>query len=243
MVTFGRRVLFLLPICCLAADLQAQDAGTLPNLAPPPDTYQIERLTALDGLPSSNIVAVEQDEAGFLWFAGQQGLFRYDGYGFEVFPPNTDDSTSLAAGWVETLHVDPNGTLWAGTFGGGLNRFNPETETFTAFRYDPNDDTSLSHDTVTVMLTDSRGTLWVGTHNGLNRFDSETGTFARFQHDPDDDTSLSYDIITQGHGGTLTVESEARPSSSRCRSRASRPLRRNSCGSRHVYAVDLAASS
>ena len=208
MLTLGKQILFLLLGFSLTLALQAQDAGTLPNLTPPPDAYQIERITALDGLPSSSIVGIEQDEEGYLWFAGQQGLFRYDGYTFSTFQNNPDDSTSLAANWVETLHVDPQGTLWAGTYEGGLNRFNPKTETFTAFRHVPGDPTSLSQDTITVLLTDRQGTLWVGTHNGLNRFDPESETFIRFQHDSEDSNSLSNNqvrVLYEDRQGTLWV--------------------------------------
>ena len=92
---------------------------------------------------------------------------------------------------MESLYAGSDGTLWVGTFGGGLNRFDPETETFSHFTHETGNPTSLSQDTVTVILEDSQGILWVGTHGGLNRFDPDTETFTRFLHDPDDSTSLS----------------------------------------------------
>ena len=208
MHTHGKQAFFILLACGLTVGLQAQDAGTLPDLTPRPDAYHIERITAMDGLPISGITAIEQDEDGFLWFGGSRGLYRYDGYTFSPNLHDPADSTSLAANWAEALHVDPQGTMWVGTYGGGLNRFNPDTETFTAFRHDPGDPTSLSRDTVSVLLTDSRGTLWVGTYNGLNRFDPETETFTRFQHDPDDPNSLSNNqvrVVYEDRQGTLWV--------------------------------------
>lgn len=38
-----------------------------------------------DGLPSSEVYQSIQDDAGFMWFATDRGLLRFDGYDFKVF--------------------------------------------------------------------------------------------------------------------------------------------------------------
>ena len=207
MHTLSMRSLLLLLFISFALGVQAQtrpDATTLPQPLLPAPTLghvEIERIDA-PGL------AVVQDHQGFMWFAGWDGLYRYDGYGYTRSQHDPQDSTTLALNWVESLYIDRGGTLWAGTFGGGLNRYNDETDTFTRFMRDPDDPTSLSEDTVTVILEDSRGTLWVGTHGGLNRFDPDTGTFTHYRHDPTDTTSLSNDQVRalyEDRQGTLWV--------------------------------------
>lgn len=90
------------------------------------------------------------------------------------------------------------GLLWIGTWGGGLNRFDPVTEQFTRYRHDPDNPGSLRHNTVFSIYEDSRssGTLWIGTiGGGLNRFDSRTGQFSHYRHDPDNPNSLSHDAV------------------------------------------------
>lgn len=160
--------------------------------------------------------AIAQDAQGFMWFGGKSGLYKYDGYTLTHYRPDPADATSLSHVLVECLYVDRDGTLWVGTTGGGLDRFDPATETFTHYRHDPNDATSLSDDVVTAMLEDSQGTLWVGTGGlgligsggGLNRFDRETGTFTRYLHDPDDSRSLSDNqvrVIYEDRAGTLWI--------------------------------------
>ncbi len=139
--------------------------------------------------------AIAEDSYGFMWFGGNSGLYRYDGMEMIRFQREPYDSTSLSETWVESLFAGSDGLLWVGTFGGGLNRFDPETETFTHFTHEAGNPSSLSQDTVTVILEDSQGVLWVGTHGGLNRFDKSTETFTRFQHDPGDPTSISNNQI------------------------------------------------
>ena len=53
-----------------------------------------------------------------------------------------------------------------GTWGGGLNRFDPRTQQFTRYQHDPEKPISLSNDTVTSILQDTAGTIWIGTFGG-----------------------------------------------------------------------------
>ncbi|NGP75613.1 GHKL domain-containing protein [Balneolaceae bacterium YR4-1] len=151
---------------------------------------------------------ITEDIHGFMWFGGNNGLYRYDGSDFIHYQHDPLDSTSLSETWVESLYADSDGYLWIGTFGGGLNKLDPVTDTFTHFTHDAENPTSLSQDTVTVMLEDSRGTLWIGTHGGLNRFDKSTGEFTRYLHESNDTTSLSNNQVRalyEDSRGTLWV--------------------------------------
>lgn len=155
----------------------------------------IEPVAEAENLPNTSVVSIIQDQQGFMWFGTWTGLYRYDGFEFDGFFHDPDDSTSLSHSWTEVLFVDHKGTLWVGTHGGGLNRFEPATETFTRFRHIPGDSTSLSQDTVTTIIEDQSGTLWIGTHRGLNRYDPEKREFQHFRHDPLDPTSISNDQV------------------------------------------------
>ena len=62
--------------------------------------------------------------------------------------------------------------LWIGTWGSGLNCFDPQTGKFTHYLYDPSDPNSLSDNRVRSLFEDSVGRLWFGTaQGGLNQFD------------------------------------------------------------------------
>jgi signal transduction histidine kinase len=78
------------------------------------------------------------------------------------------------------VHEDRTGILWVGTWGDGLERYDPSTNSWTAFEHDPDDPTSLSHNTVEAIIEDSSGAIWAATGRGLNRLDEESGTFTRY---------------------------------------------------------------
>ncbi len=81
------------------------------------------------------------------------------------------------------LAVDSGGPLWVGTFGGGLNRFDPARESFQRFRHNPGRPSSLSSDAVNALHFDAAGILWVGTQIGLNRLEAFEGDGeASFRH-------------------------------------------------------------
>jgi signal transduction histidine kinase/ligand-binding sensor domain-containing protein/CheY-like chemotaxis protein len=76
--------------------------------------YSFKQYTQDSGLTNVAVNTINQDQAGFLWVATDNGLFRYLGRRFERFGRDAglprDDVTALAIGH--------DGTLWAGTPGG-----------------------------------------------------------------------------------------------------------------------------
>lgn len=61
-----------------------------------------------DGLPSSEVYKVYQDKRGYIWFATDKGLSRYNGYVFENF--NTSDG--LTGNAVLEFYPQKNGQIW-----------------------------------------------------------------------------------------------------------------------------------
>jgi diguanylate cyclase (GGDEF)-like protein len=76
-----------------------------------------------DGLPQTQVTALAQDQAGFLWIGTLTGgVGRYDGRHWRVF----DASSGLPGAAVAELVQDEHGTLYAGT-GGGAARWTGES--------------------------------------------------------------------------------------------------------------------
>ena len=141
------------------------------------DTYPFNfvYLSTDNGLPHNYCHTALRDRRGFLWFGTQDGLARYDGVGFKVYTWR-EDSTGLSAPTVLDLDEDRNGYLWIATVGGGLNRFDPSTETFRWYRSDPRDSATLPGNDLTNLLIDPDGSRWVGgLSSGLSRLDPATG--------------------------------------------------------------------
>ncbi len=158
---------------------------------------KFERISRENGLSQLSVNYIIQDKKGFMWFATQDGLNRYDGYGFTVYNHDRDVPASISANHIRAVLEDPDdGIMWVATSGGGLNKFDPVTGTFTRYRHDPKDPTSLGGDSVFSLYQDSRGVLWVGTlGGGLNKFNKNRGTFTHYKHAPTNPYSLSNDIV------------------------------------------------
>ncbi len=167
----------------LPAELVHDPSIEVANLPPPAPAGDVkfDRLSLDQGLSQSTVTAILQDKKGFMWFGTLDGLNRFDGYSFRVFKHDSTDPTSIADNAISSLFEDGSGTLWVGTDAGGLNRFEPESETFVRYRHDPEDSTTISSDAVRAIVEDRDGDLWIGTVNGLNRLDRQVETFRLYR--------------------------------------------------------------
>ena len=158
-------------------------------------------LTTNDGLSDNRINSILQDRRGFMWFATEDGLNRYDGNTFVVYKNNPADPNTLSASLIQNLIEDSNGDLWIGTWG-GLDKLDPTSERFTHYRYNPDNPNSISGNAIKSIARDSRGYLWVGTVDaGLNKFDPATGTFTHYRNDSDGQfVGEINSIIEDSHG-------------------------------------------
>ncbi|MBN1352066.1 hypothetical protein JXJ21_21885 [candidate division KSB1 bacterium] len=156
-------------------------------------------ITTVDGLSSDVVYDILQDSRGFMWFGTQDGLCRYDGYSFKEFKYDPYDSNSISSNWASRLFEDRAGNIWIGTVRGGVNRFDPATETFTRFSHDPGDSNTIGDNTAFGISQDSSGTIWIGTWRGLDRLilnnDRKATEIAHFKADSTNPNQLSYDSI------------------------------------------------
>jgi len=76
-----------------------------------------------------------------------------------------DVDVAFNPNYIVALLVDHDGVVWAGTWGGGLSRFDGENwKVYTV-------DDGLPGNHVFMLHEDDRGQLWIGTNNGLARLD------------------------------------------------------------------------
>lgn len=65
-----------------------------------------------EGLSSSYVVGIAQDKFGFLWFATEEGLNRFDGSNFQTFYK----STGLPGNQLNCVADDPeHSVMWIGS--------------------------------------------------------------------------------------------------------------------------------
>src|SRR5512145_2514420 len=97
---------------------------------------RFDHLNIEQGLSQSSVNVIFQDSRGFMWLGTEDGLNRYDGYTFKTYKPDPDVPESLSDRWITAIVEDAEGYLWIGTRQGGLNRFDPRTETFIHYIHD-----------------------------------------------------------------------------------------------------------
>lgn len=155
-------------------------AGVWVRAQPPPASVQADRVGTAEGLSALAIADLHQSADGFVWAATAGGVDRFDGQTVRTFRHDPGRVSSLSHPEIHALAGAPGGRLWVGTYGGGLNLFDPTTDTARRIRSRPQDPTAPSDDRVTVLHRDRRGRLWMGTMSGLDRVDERTGRVRRF---------------------------------------------------------------
>lgn len=152
------------------------------------------RLTMEDGLSHNIVNQAIEDDKGFMWFATDYGLNRFDGTDFKVFFPDGGPNgvSSLSSHIVSMLKVE-DGKIWVGTMS-GVFVFDTDLESFSPFDMK----TSDGHGPVgkiTSIVRGKDGAIWVADYaSGIFRYAPDTGTLIRYSSD--DGTLKSNDVMT-----------------------------------------------
>lgn len=145
-------------------------------------TYYSEFGPLSERIASNQVREFVEDNYGNIWFGTFRGLQRYNPYTdeFSVFKREQLPG-SLTHSSVFSLHIDRQGTIWAGTYYGGVNYFNPESDVFTHYIDNPTRPDCLNYPFVGRMVEDKDENIWICTEGGgLNFMDRKNRTFRYF---------------------------------------------------------------
>jgi len=129
---------------------------------------RFKHLTVDDGLSQSWVNSICQDMYGFLWFATEDGLNRYDGFTFKVYKYKQRNKFSISSSNITFLFEDSKNTLWIGT-NQGLNYYDRQNDRFIQ-------NPEWPQITVKTIAEDENNNLWVGTYAGLYYLDFKKDT-------------------------------------------------------------------
>ncbi len=167
-------------------------------------------VTGTNGIRLGQINSIARDIHGVLWLSDQtfRCIISYDGKRMTKYQNDPKNDNSLGGYYPECISTDSAGIVWIGFYGMGLDRFDPETGSFTHYRYNKSDPNSLANDSVSSILVDHLGNVWIGNNGGLDLLDVKTGKFKHYSHSSTDPSSLSHNRVRalyEDHQGEIWV--------------------------------------
>lgn len=155
------------------------------------------------------IGSIQQDAQGFMWFGGDNGLGRYDGYKLIIYRHDENNPHSISANVINQIARTRTGDLWVATLA-GLDRYDAQTDRF--IHYPITQEAGDSSD-VRSVFEDSQERMWLGTTSGFYRFDPIAQTTQRLE-DPEQAQGISQDrqvwAIAEDADGMLWIGYNAR---------------------------------
>nr|WP_129731011.1 hybrid sensor histidine kinase/response regulator transcription factor [Parabacteroides goldsteinii] len=167
--------------------------------------YAVRQLGIGKGLSNNYVVSIAQDKEGFLWFATEEGLNKFDGTRFITYYKNeTEDGYGITGNELNYLLDDPeDSVLWIGTQRTGLNAYDYANDTFTIYRHSDTIPESLITDDVTHIAAASDGNLWIATYwKGIDYLDKATGHFTHYNKEtvPELVSDNIWSVVDGGNG-------------------------------------------
>ena len=151
-------------------------------------------------LPSSYVMAIQEVRPGVLLLAcWGGGLLEYN--------TRSDTTThhSFEDDRIYAVHTSSDGTLWAGSWGGGLFAIASDG---SEYHFTPEED-GLESGVVYSLYEDNAGIVWIGTNGGgLYRLSPRQRNYRAFFHDPERPGSLppgKIQAIERASDGTLWI--------------------------------------
>ncbi|TXE20051.1 hypothetical protein ES692_01995 [Psychroserpens burtonensis] len=140
--------------------------GFLSTVQAQQNQVYFEKHDVITGLPESSVIAMVEDDLGYIWMGTQNGLVRYDGYDYKIYQLGTKETNLDPITSVRSIFLDNNNTVWVSTGSNGLFKYNRATDTFTQFIY-PEKELSISY---TIYTQDKAGNLWGTATNDYQEF-------------------------------------------------------------------------
>jgi signal transduction histidine kinase/ligand-binding sensor domain-containing protein len=128
-----------------------------------------ERIFNQPGLNDNGIGCLLQDSKGFIWFGGENGLYRFDGYNIVYYkdPPGCKNCPPFAPAY--DVVEDNHGMLWTISYKGIILYDSEKERSWEAYRF--KSARTLAYQIKTWdLMKDSRGNIWATKDYGIVRF-------------------------------------------------------------------------
>ncbi len=131
----------------------------------------VKKIGLEHGLSDNNVLSITQDRQGFLWFATDWGLNRFDGNGFKVYKAHPTEKNTIRSNGLNRVLADPQRDLiWIASQNTGLSAFDCVTQTFIHYPVRGDEPNVIGANGVTDLCFADDGNLWMATYNnGLKK--------------------------------------------------------------------------
>lgn len=156
------------------------------------------------GNPVISILSDKDDE---LWVATLgNALTRYDRYRKKLTRYTIGvNSTTAKQTYISTLSESSDGTIWIGTFSGGLYSFDEKSGKFKQYRHNKTNNSPISNDISTLEYDKKSNILWLGYLNGgISSFDLSKKLFKHFYPDDNSPKTIPVGLISAIYTGNKT---------------------------------------
>jgi signal transduction histidine kinase/ligand-binding sensor domain-containing protein/DNA-binding response OmpR family regulator len=154
-------------------------------------------------IPQGAMYCMVEDVDGNKW-VGTKGnglLFFPSGTAgennYSTFTHSLQDSMSVASNNIYSLLIDRKGTLWIGTYGGGLQYCEKKGDQLNFIKLPV---ISNKQNAIRSLIQDSEGLIWAGGNDGIIVFDPDDivcnpNNFRHLLFDPDNRNSISFNKV------------------------------------------------
>ena len=208
--------------------------------------FVVKQLGMDKGLSSNYILSIAQDKRGYMWFATEEGLNRFDGLQFYTYYKNGTKGKGLTGNELNCLLDDPKQPiLWIGTQRDGINAYNYADNSFTYYRHDKKNPHSLITNDITNIRPAADGNIWITTFwKGIDYYNKKTGQFIHYNTQnvkglPSDQVwcvlDMGYGMIYAGHvsNGFSIINTRTRRAQNFCHN----PLSPQSLSGNEVHCI------
>ena len=168
---------------------------------------RVRLFTPDDGLSNSHINHIYQDSKGYIWISTENGLNRFNGYDFEVYLSDPNDSTSIRANYVLYVYEDSRGLFWVAT-SNGLLQYNRVNNAFSPWEPGYSDET-LKDSRASYILEDRNKNLWVSfSGTGVARLDAHSLSPVVFDRQNSEISNNTISCMFEDRKGNLWLGTE-----------------------------------
>lgn len=153
---------------------------SIPSLANPlfdpiRNTIHFQHLDIESSLPHPTVFDIVQDKEGFVWFATQGGIAKFNGTNSTLYSAVSANEIGLNSNWIWQLLADSEGRVWA-TSNIGIHLYIPEKDQFINFNSEsiPQIKSRNFYSIAEV----GNGDLWFAGETDIAVFNSKTSKFS-----------------------------------------------------------------